>query len=81
LIDRRQHSSVRDVGSFRAENYHTDDCLVVANVRERLAVSKQTKHKFYMERFDLKKLNEVEGKEKYRVEMSDRFAASENLDA
>jgi hypothetical protein len=34
-----------------------------------------------MERFSLKKLNEVEGKKQYRVEISDRFAASENLDA
>jgi hypothetical protein len=27
-----------------------------------------------MERFNLKKLNEVEGKEKYRLEVSNRFA-------
>jgi hypothetical protein len=33
-----------------------------------------------MERLDLKKLNEVEGKEQYRVEISNRFAALENLD-
>jgi hypothetical protein len=33
-----------------------------------------------MERFNLKKLNEVEGKEQYRVEISNRFAALENLD-
>jgi hypothetical protein len=33
-----------------------------------------------MERFNLKKLNELEGKEQYRVEMSDRFAAIQNLD-
>jgi hypothetical protein len=31
-----------------------------------------------MERFNLKKLNEVEGKEEYRVEISNRFAAMEN---
>jgi hypothetical protein len=34
-----------------------------------------------MERFNLKKLNEVESKEKYHVEVSDRFASLENLDA
>jgi hypothetical protein len=28
-----------------------------------------------MERLNLKKLNEVEGKEQYRVEVSNRFAA------
>jgi hypothetical protein len=38
-------------------------------------VNKQGPHKFQMERFNLKKLNEVEGKEKYRVEVSNRFAA------
>jgi hypothetical protein len=32
-----------------------------------------------MERFILEKLNEVEGKEQYRVEISKRFAALENL--
>jgi hypothetical protein len=34
-----------------------------------------------MERFNLKTLNEVEGKEQYRVEVSNRLAALENLDA
>jgi hypothetical protein len=53
---------------------------VVAKVRERLAVSKRTTHRVHMERFNLKKLSEPEGKERYRVEISNRFAASENLD-
>jgi hypothetical protein len=53
---------------------------VVAKVRERLAVSKQRTHRVHMERFNLKKLNEVEGKEQYCVEISNRFAALENLD-
>jgi hypothetical protein len=42
LIDRRRHSSVRDVLSFRAADFDTDDYLVVAKVRERLAVSKES---------------------------------------
>jgi tyrosyl-tRNA synthetase len=46
---------------------------MVAKDRERLAVNKQTTHRLYMERFNLKKLNEVE--------LSNRFAALENLDA
>jgi hypothetical protein len=33
-----------------------------------------------MERFNLKKLNEVEGKKQYRVKSSNRFSALENLD-
>jgi hypothetical protein len=34
-----------------------------------------------MERFNLEKLNDVVGKEQYCVEVSNRFAALENLDA
>jgi hypothetical protein len=34
-----------------------------------------------MKRFNLKKLNEVEGKEQYRVAVSNRLAAMEDLDA
>jgi len=38
LIDRRWHSSLLDVWSFRGADFDTDHCLVVAKVRERLAV-------------------------------------------
>jgi hypothetical protein len=34
-----------------------------------------------MQMFNLKKLNEVEGKQKCRVEVSNRFAALEDLNA
>jgi hypothetical protein len=53
----------------------------VPKVRERPAVNKQRSQKFHMERFSLKKLNQVEGKEKFSVEVSNRFAAFEDLDA
>jgi hypothetical protein len=53
---------------------------VVAKVRERLAVNKQRSQRFHMERFNLKKLNEVEDKEQYHVEVSNKFAALEDLD-
>jgi hypothetical protein len=33
-----------------------------------------------MERLTFKKLNEVEDKDQYRVEISNRFAALENID-
>ena len=41
LTDRRWHSSILDVQSFRGADCDTDHYLLVANVRERLAVSKQ----------------------------------------
>jgi hypothetical protein len=53
----------------------------VAKVRDRLAVSKRTAHRVYMERFNLKKLNEVERMEQCLIEISNRFAGLENLDA
>jgi hypothetical protein len=40
LIDRRWHSSILDIQSFRAVACDTDHHLVVAKVRDRLAVSK-----------------------------------------
>jgi hypothetical protein len=49
---------------------------VEAKFSERLAVNKQT-----LERFNLKKLNYIEGKEPYHVVVSSRFAALEDLDA
>jgi hypothetical protein len=52
---------------------------VVAKVRERLAVRKQAAQNFDGERFKLKNLNELEVKEKYQIEITNRFAALENL--
>jgi hypothetical protein len=66
---------------LRAADCDTDHYLVVAKFRERLTVNKQILHRFHMERFSLKKLHEVEGKEKYCVEISNRFAPLDDLDA
>jgi hypothetical protein len=43
----------------RAADCDTDHYLVVAKVRDRLAVSKRTAYRVHMEMFNLKKLNEV----------------------
>jgi len=79
LIDTRWHSSILDVRSFRGADSDTDHFLVVANVRERMAVSKQSVQKFYKERFNLSKLNELVVKKQYQIEIINRFAALENL--
>jgi hypothetical protein len=52
---------------------------VVAKVRERLAVSKQTAQNFDVERFTLRKINELEVRKEYQSEISNRFAALENV--
>jgi hypothetical protein len=80
LTESRYHSNVFDVRLLRGPDCNTNHYLVVAKVRETLAASKQTMHRFHTVRFTLKKPNEVEGKEQYRVEISNRFAALENSD-
>jgi hypothetical protein len=77
LVDMRRHSSVR---SFRAADCDIDHYLVAANVGERLAVNNQRSPRFHMESFNLRKFNEVESEEQYHVEVSNRFAALEDLD-
>jgi hypothetical protein len=52
---------------------------VVAKVRERLAVLKQEALKFDAERFNLKKLSELEVRKQYEIKISTSFAALENL--
>jgi hypothetical protein len=54
--------------------------VVVAKVRERLAVGKRMVKKVDVERFNLKQLNEEEVKEQYQVTIKNNFAALENLD-
>jgi hypothetical protein len=71
LIDRRQHSSILDVRYFRGADCDTDHYLVVAKVRERLAVGKQAAR-----RSNFKKLNE-DVKEQYEVTIRNTFAALE----
>jgi len=52
------------------------DCT---KVREILAVSKQAAQTFDMERFNLRKLSELEVRRQYQIKISNRLAASENL--
>jgi len=46
LIDRRWHSSMLDARSFMGAECDTDHYLVVAKVRERLAISKQAAQRY-----------------------------------
>jgi len=73
------------VRSSRRADCDTDHYLVVAKVWERLEVSKQAAKKFDGERFNLSKLNELnlsklyELEVSYQIEITNRFAALENL--
>ena len=52
---------------------------MVAKVRERLAVSKKATQNFDGERFNLRKLNELEVGILYQIEITNRFAALKNF--
>jgi hypothetical protein len=58
LVDRRRHSSILDVRSFRVADCEIDLYLVAATIR-RLAMSVQIMDMAHMDKFNLKKLNEV----------------------
>jgi hypothetical protein len=52
-----------------AADCDSDHFLVVAKVKERLAANKGISHIFHMEQLNLKKLKDVEDKEKYHIEV------------
>ena len=49
--------------------------LMVTKVRERLAVRKQAAQKSYGGRFDLRKLNDLEVRKRYQIEITNRFCS------
>ena len=73
--------SILDVQSFRRAHCDIDHYLVTAKVRERLTVSKKAAQNFNVERFNLRKLSELEVRKQYQFNISNRFAAMENNDS
>jgi len=53
LTNRRCHSRILGLRSFRGDDFDTDHYVVVAKVRERLEVSKQAAQNYDGERFNL----------------------------
>jgi hypothetical protein len=52
---------------------------VIVEVRERLLVKKQAAQKTDVERFNLVKFNSMEVRKQYQIEVSNMFAAMENV--
>jgi hypothetical protein len=52
--------------------------VFVAKVREKLAVRKQAAQKFVVEKFNLRKLSELEGRKQCQIKNSNRFLTLEN---
>jgi hypothetical protein len=57
MMDRRRHSNTLYVRSVRGADCDTDHYLVVENIWEKMAESKQTAQNFDVQRFNLRKLN------------------------
>ena len=53
--------------------------LVIAKVRERLAVGNQAAERLDRQTFNLSKLNDLEVRKQYQIDITNRFAALENL--
>ena len=79
LIDSKWPSSIVDVRSFKGADCDVDHYLVVGKFREILAVSKQAAQRFDGERLNLRKLNELEVRKQSQIEITNSFAALENL--
>jgi hypothetical protein len=54
--------------------------MIVARVRERLAVSKRMVKKMEFQSFNFNQLNEKEVKEQYQVKITNKFAAQEHVE-
>jgi len=80
FIDRRWHSSILDVQSFRGADCDTDHCLVVAKVKERLALSKKAAQKFDVDIFNLRQLSELVVTKQHHIQISNKFTALEKLE-
>jgi len=68
LID-RGYSIILDLRSISGADCDTVHYLMNAKVRKRLAVSKRAAQKFHLERFNFRKLNELEVRKQYRIKI------------
>jgi hypothetical protein len=79
LTNRRWHLSILDVRFYRGSDSDADQYLVVANVTERLAVSKQAALRFDVKKFNLRELSELEMRKEYQIKISNKFSALESF--
>jgi len=79
MIDRRRYFSILDIRFIREIDCDTDHYAAFTSVRESVAVSKKAAQKFYVERINLRKLNDLEVRKEYQIKIPERSAALDNL--
>ncbi|KAJ4451741.1 hypothetical protein ANN_03212 [Periplaneta americana] len=80
LIDKRKHTSIVDIRTFRGADCNSDHYLVIGELRERLSVAKIVEQQVNITKFNILKLKDEEAKQNYQVEISNRFATLESSD-
>ncbi|KAJ4442490.1 hypothetical protein ANN_04076 [Periplaneta americana] len=80
LIDKRRHTSIVDIRTFRGAECNSDHYLVIGELRERLSVGKRVEQQVNITKFNILKLKDEEAKQNYQVEISNRFATLESSD-
>jgi len=60
-------------------NYNGVTVVNLTTSKNLVVKSKKAAEKLHVERFNLKKLNELEVRKQYQIKISKRFAASKNL--
>ncbi|KAJ4438077.1 hypothetical protein ANN_14016 [Periplaneta americana] len=73
LIDKRRHTSIVDIRTFRGADCNSDHYLVIGELRERLSVAKQVEQQVNVSKLNILKLKDEKTKQHYQVEISNRF--------
>jgi len=68
-----------DVRFFKEADFDIDHCSVVARCREIQVLIKHKAQKSDVERFNLRKVSETGFSKQYQIKISNRFAASQDL--
>ena len=73
LVDRRRHTNIMDVRSYRGGEGDTDHQLVITKVREKLCIASRESKGSKQRKFEVKLLDNPGIKADYQLEISNRF--------
>jgi len=77
-VDRRRHTNIMDVTSYRGVEGDTDHQLVITKVREKLYIVNRENKGSKQMKFQVKRLNNPSIRADYQLELSNRFEILED---